>query len=69
MNGGAFDSVSIKEVSKAELAVRKEVTGHLGDLCRRIETGEKLSMDNFNSILSSAQSAVEPMGENPDADH
>ncbi len=69
VNGGAFDSVSIKEVSKAELAVRKEVTGHLGDLCRRIETGEKLSMDNFNSILSSAQSAVEPMGENPDADH
>ncbi len=69
VNGGALDGVPIDQISKAELLVRKEVTVHLADLCRRIETGEKLSIDNFNSILTTAQAASEPMKEKADADH
>lgn len=69
VTGGALDRVPISQVSRAELTVRKDVTDHLGDLCRRIENGEKLSIDNFNTILNKAQSAVEPMGEKADADH
>jgi F-type H+-transporting ATPase subunit alpha len=69
VNGGALDGVPIDQISKAELLVRKEVTGHQADLCRRIETGEKLSIDNFNSILTTAQAAAEPMKEKADADH
>jgi F-type H+-transporting ATPase subunit alpha len=69
VNGGALDVVPIKEISKAEGAVRKEVKERLSDLCKRIESGEKLSLDNFNTILKSAQEAVEPMGGKADADH
>jgi F-type H+/Na+-transporting ATPase subunit alpha len=69
VNGGALDGVPIDQISKAELLVRKEVTVHLADLCRRIETGEKLSIDNFNTILNTAQAATEPMKEKTDADH
>ena len=69
VNGGALDVVPIKEISKAEGAVRKEVKERLSDLCKRIESGDKLSLDNFNTILKSAQEAVEPMGGKADADH
>ncbi len=69
VNGGALDGVPIDQISKTELLVRKEVTVHLADLCRRIETGEKLSIDNFNSILNTAQAASEPMKVKVDADH
>ncbi len=69
VNGGVLDVVPIKEISKAEGAVRKEVTERLSDLCKRIESGEKLSLDNFDTILKSARAAVEPMGEKVDADH
>jgi F-type H+-transporting ATPase subunit alpha len=69
VNGGALDGVPIDQISKAELLVRKEVTVRLADLCRRIETGEKLTIDNFNSILTTAQAASEPMKEKVDADH
>ncbi|HVN71072.1 MAG TPA: alternate F1F0 ATPase, F1 subunit alpha [Desulfomonilia bacterium] len=69
VNGGAFDRVKINEVSQAELIVRKEVTERSNDLCKKIETGEKLSLDNFNTILNVAKAAVEPMGEKADADH
>jgi len=69
VNGGAMDGVPVKDVSRAEMAVRKEVTQRLGELCSRIESGDKLSMENFNTILSAAQSAAAPMRENQDADH
>jgi F-type H+-transporting ATPase subunit alpha len=69
VNGGALDGVPIDQISKAELLVRKEVTVRLADLCRGIETGEKLSIDNFNSILTTAQAAAELMKEKTDADH
>ena len=69
VTGGALDSVPINQISKAEQTVRKDVTEHLHDLCVRIETGEKLSIDNFNTILNAAQTSVAPMGEKTDADH
>jgi F-type H+/Na+-transporting ATPase subunit alpha len=69
VNGGALDGVPIDQISKAELLVRKEVTVHLADLCRRIEAGEKLSIESFNSILNTAQGAAEPMKEKADADN
>jgi F-type H+-transporting ATPase subunit alpha len=69
VTGGALDRVPINQISKAEQTVRKDVTGHLHDLCVRIETGEKLSIENFNTILNAAQTSVAPMGEKTDADH
>jgi len=69
VNGGALDGVPIDQISKAELLVRKEVTVRLADLCRKIETGDKLSVESFNSILNTAQAAAEPMKEKTDADH
>ncbi len=69
VTGGALDSVPIKDVGRGEQIIRKEVTTKLGDLCARIESGDKLSMENFNTILSLAQEAMAPLGEKPDADH
>jgi len=69
VNGGALDEVPIGRIGQAEQVLRKAVTDHQGELCRRIETGEKLSMDNFNTILNTAHEAVKAMGEKADADH
>jgi F-type H+-transporting ATPase subunit alpha len=69
VTGGALDVVPINEISKAEQTIRKEVTERLSDLCKRIESGEKLSLDNFDSILKTSQAAVKPIGEKTDADH
>lgn len=69
VTGGSLDSVPVGRVNTAELAIRKDVTEKMSELCRRIESGEKLSMDNFNSILDVASTSVKPFGESPDADH
>jgi F-type H+/Na+-transporting ATPase subunit alpha len=69
VNGGALDRVPVSKIGKAEELVRKGVAEHLTDLCKRIESGEKLSLDKFNIMLETAQSSVEAIEEKPDADH
>ncbi|MGC9325224.1 MAG: alternate F1F0 ATPase, F1 subunit alpha [Desulfomonilia bacterium] len=58
LTGGALDSVPIREISKAENTIRERIKEHLSDLCARIESGEKLTMGEFNTILETARSAV-----------
>jgi len=41
----------------------------LSDLCRRIESGDRLSTDDFNIILDKVRRTVEPIGEKANADH
>jgi F-type H+-transporting ATPase subunit alpha len=69
VTGGAFDNVPINRVNKAEVNIRKDVTEHLSDLCRRIESGDKLSLDDFDTILDTARTVVGEFEEKADADH
>ena len=40
----------------------------MSDLCAKIEAGEKLSIDKFNTMLEATRSMVEALGEKSDAD-
>jgi len=68
VTGGALDHIPVAEIGAAEQTVRSGVKENLADLCRRIETGEKVSMEDHNTLLAAAQRAVGTPGEGPDAD-
>ncbi|HDP24115.1 MAG TPA: alternate F1F0 ATPase, F1 subunit alpha [Deltaproteobacteria bacterium] len=63
LTGGALDQVPVQEIPKVELKIREKITTTLSDLCARIESGEKLTTAEFNTILETARSAVSPSRE------
>jgi F-type H+/Na+-transporting ATPase subunit alpha len=69
VTGGAFDKVPINQVSRGEQLVRTEVSGSLGGLCGKIESGGKLTEEEFAVILDAARRAVEPLEEVENADN
>lgn len=56
---GVLDSVPVESVSRAEVQIRETVTTELPELCRRIESGEKLTDDDRRDIVRAAMTAVE----------
>jgi F-type H+-transporting ATPase subunit alpha len=65
---GVFDGVPVDKVSKGEQLVRMDVTGGLSELCGKIESGGKLSDDEFGAIMETARKAVKALEEGPRAD-
>ncbi|HOM28202.1 MAG TPA: alternate F1F0 ATPase, F1 subunit alpha [Deltaproteobacteria bacterium] len=61
VTSGVFDDVKVEDVGKAEMLVRTEVTKRLESVCTKIYEGSKLTMDDFNLMLSVAKSAVSSM--------
>ena len=68
VTGGALDHIPVAEIGSAEQTVRLAVKEKLSDLCRRIETGEKVSTQDHDTLLAAAQAAVGITEEGPDAD-
>jgi F-type H+-transporting ATPase subunit alpha len=58
---GVFDDLSIDRINDAEKRIHKEVTQKTPAVCERIQTGEKLSREDQESILGAARS-VAPAG-------
>lgn len=56
---GVLDSVPVDSIPRAELQIRETVTTELPELCRRIESGEKLTDDDRRDIVRAAMLAVE----------
>ena len=50
VNTGMFDQLPQEEVLEGEKKVREAVCDRLSEVCERIETGEKLSDEDINSI-------------------
>lgn len=60
---GLFDGMELREVKRAERAVRREVTRVCPDLCRRIEDGAPLRPEERRAVLEAARQAVAQLGE------
>jgi F-type H+-transporting ATPase subunit alpha len=69
VTGGAFDDVPTEKIGEAEALVRKQAVEQHGDLCARIETGGKLTMDDKNTLQNVAKSATTLKGEQDVANH
>jgi F-type H+-transporting ATPase subunit alpha len=69
VNGGILDDVPLNKILDAETRIRTNVTKHLTDLCARIESGGKLTMDDHNTIVNIAGQAMGVMTDNEYADY
>jgi len=70
VTGGAFDDVPTEKIGEAEAQARKQAVEQHGDLCARIETGGKLTMDDKNTLQNMAKSTTGTMKEGENiADH
>jgi F-type H+-transporting ATPase subunit alpha len=58
VTGGILDDVAVDDIASAETKVREAMTARLTDLCERIYQGDKLSLDDFNTMLNTAKDAV-----------
>jgi F-type H+-transporting ATPase subunit alpha len=58
VTGGIFDQISLDQIAEAEQLIRKAVTTQLPDICERIQSGDKLSDEDRNAVLSIAGKAV-----------
>jgi len=69
ITSGKLDEVPIERISEAEGALRKSLTDHYSDLCGRVESGDKLSMADRDSMVHVAAESAKPMqGEKKSAD-
>jgi len=55
---GAFDELDLKQVASAEAAIREAVPRELGDLCRKIADGKKLSDDDREALRGLIEKAL-----------
>jgi F-type H+-transporting ATPase subunit alpha len=59
VNEGLFDDMNVEEVSHAEGIISKALRGQCGDICERLERGEKLSDDDKMQIVTTARQLIE----------
>ena len=55
---GVLDKIPVDQIADAESRIRSNITKHLSDLCSRIESGGKLTMDDHNALLRIAGEAI-----------
>ncbi|HOO37865.1 MAG TPA: alternate F1F0 ATPase, F1 subunit alpha [Deltaproteobacteria bacterium] len=55
---GVLDDTPLDQVAEAESKIRANITTHLSELCARIESGGKLTMDDHNAMLRIAGKAL-----------
>ena len=61
ITAGKFDGIPTDRVREAEQALRKSLTEKLGDLCGRIESGEKLSLPDREILVCVADESAQPL--------
>jgi len=63
ITGGSLDPVPIDRIGAAEAALREATVAQAADLCARIESGDKLTLDDRKTLLDTAVRATESMRE------
>ncbi|HEJ82978.1 MAG TPA: F0F1 ATP synthase subunit alpha, partial [Desulfobacteraceae bacterium] len=58
VNEGVLDSIAPEKMAGAERRIREAATENLGDLCHRIEQGEKISKNDMEALKETAANAV-----------
>ena len=60
VTGGCLDCVPINEIREAEESILNSVSEHIPEVCGRIDEGEKLEIDDRNSVLEKIKAVVAP---------
>jgi F-type H+-transporting ATPase subunit alpha len=63
ITGGSLDQIPIGRIGEAEAALREATVAQDADLCGRIESGDKLTLDDRKMLLDTAGKATESMKE------
>ncbi|MDD5170735.1 MAG: alternate F1F0 ATPase, F1 subunit alpha [Syntrophales bacterium] len=64
VTGGALDHVPVPDIGSTETKIRNAAREQIPDICTRIEDAQKLSTDDFDTILHVAEKAAGmPQGE------
>lgn len=58
VNGGIFDYLPLEKIGEAERKIRKAITEQLPDICGKIRSDERLSDNEYNTILCTAKSTI-----------
>ncbi|MFB2982714.1 alternate F1F0 ATPase, F1 subunit alpha [Microseira sp. BLCC-F43] len=58
VTSGVFDDLAIENIAAAEKAVAKAVTEQLPQVCKSIQSGEKLNEADFTAIVNVAKNAI-----------
>lgn len=59
VSNGIFDELALDRIARAELEIRTKVREHLPQVVEQIESGEKLSDENRETLLRAAQEYVQ----------
>jgi len=60
VTGGCLDCVPINKIREAEESILNSVSEHIPEVCGRIDEGEKLEIDDRNSVLEKIKAVVAP---------
>ena len=63
ITGGSLDPIPIGRIGEAEASLREKTVAQAADLCGRIESGEKLTLEDRKTLLDTAGAATESMKE------
>ncbi|MBD3421756.1 MAG: F0F1 ATP synthase subunit alpha, partial [Chitinivibrionales bacterium] len=59
---GLFDGIELQDITEAKLRIRRVVDEQFGELHKKIASGEKLSDDDKQHLLSSVRKEIDQMG-------
>lgn len=57
-NAGLFDDLNVNDVSGAEEKIKRALRDQCGDICEKLEKGERLSDDDRMEIVNTARQAI-----------
>jgi F-type H+-transporting ATPase subunit alpha len=69
VTGGVFDGVPVSEIYQAEQKIQKEIDALAPKLCSMIQSGERLSVDDYQNLLESTRKVVHVTAAPAHADH
>jgi F-type H+-transporting ATPase subunit alpha len=58
VNAGLLDGLAVERIEKAATAVRERVLDTLPELCRRMETGDRLDDSEWQQVTAAAEAAL-----------
>lgn len=61
VTAGVLDDVPVGQLAEAELLIRSAVTSQRPEVCQRILAGEKLSDEDFQTLVETTREAIQPL--------
>ena len=69
VTGGVFDGIQVEEVFRAEQKIQQQIASAAPRLCSMIQSGERLSVDDYSSLLEATRKVVNVTAAQVHADH